>query len=118
MLNNDELTDGERQALRGLAAGAPAGGDRAEELTVARLRAEGLLGARRSRRLPPWARVAVGAAAAAACFLAGVWSGRATRSSPSGHAAPTATTPGDTAAAPAATVATNPAAGTPTIIRF
>ncbi len=117
MLNDDALGDGERQALRALADHAAAIADRAEDLTVARLRAEGLLGARASRRLPPWARLALGVAAAAACFLAGVWSGRATHGSPPQHPTPTATTPGAAAAAPGAVVAATGSTGT-TIIRF
>lgn len=118
---DDELTPTERDALRALATDGPVDPAQ-EEQTVARLRAAGLLGTTRVRRpWPAWTRVAVAAAAAAVCYLAGVYSGRTMRSAPD-HV-PTAVAPDTAPVRQAATLAAGApgaaAAGAPTtIIRF
>ena len=72
MPNDDELSPTERQAMRRLATDAPT--DRlAEERTVRRLRAEGLVGA--TSRARGWTsrwRIAIAVAGPAAGFAAGL----------------------------------------------
>jgi hypothetical protein len=117
MREDDELTTGERQALKGLASGEIAAPGAAEDHVVARLYREALLGAARPRRMPAWARVALGMAAAAAWFLAGVWTGRATGVGGSSRATPPAAA-GASVTPPGPTVASAASPGEPTIVRF
>ena len=117
MSEHDELTAGERDALRALAADTPADPAQ-EEATLARLRAAGLLGGVPARyRLPPAARFAIGAAAAILVYLAGVYSGRATAGGTTPRV-PTATAPEGGPGTQSATVAANAPSSDGMIIRF
>lgn len=70
MTDNDDLTPEEAEALRGLAAGGEPSAS-LENAAVERLRARGLITARRSRRLPRLAAAAAGVA----LFAAGLYLG-------------------------------------------
>jgi hypothetical protein len=118
MTSHDELTPSERDALRQLSANTPADSAQ-EELAVARLKHEGLLGAVRPRttiRHP--ARIAMAAAAAILLYLAGVMSGRAMRPGAAANHPPTANTPAHDANTQGGTLAAGNSAAPPIVIRF